>query len=157
MQDRRNRIKNEGVWIVARGEGPDPVDIHVGERIRLRRAMLRQTQQDLAGAVGISFQQLQKYERGTNRVSASRLFDIANHLGVSISFFFQDMDEALMRQRGAQMAPEGGETALTGDALRLMAVFNRLPSETARRRVLDFLTAAVSPGQAQQTAESALD
>lgn len=134
---------------MARGEGPDPVDIHVGERIRLRRAMLRQTQQDLAHSIGISFQQLQKYERGTNRVSASRLFDIANHLGVSISFFFHDMDDALMKERGSQIgAAPRDDDSLSSDALRLMALFNRLPSETVRRRVLDFLSAAVATASA---------
>lgn len=138
---------------MARGEGPDPVDIHVGERIRLRRAMLRLTQQDLAQSIGISFQQLQKYERGANRVSASRLFDIASHLDVPISFFFQDIEEDLLQQRGLTNVRPEVDPSLTSEALKLMAVFNRLPNDTVRRRILEFLTAAVSPsGQTDEPA-----
>ncbi|WP_299436551.1 helix-turn-helix transcriptional regulator, partial [uncultured Rhodospira sp.] len=115
---------------MARGEGPDPVDIHVGERIRLRRAMLRLTQQDLAQSIGISFQQLQKYERGANRVSASRLFDIASHLDVPISFFFEDIENDLLEQRGLTNVRPDVDPSLSSEALKLMAVFNRLPNDT---------------------------
>lgn len=140
---------------MGRGEGPDPVDIHVGERIRLRRAMLRLTQQDLARSIGISFQQLQKYERGANRVSASRLFDIATRLDVPISFFFQDIDEELLRERGLQEAKPDVDPTMTGEALKVMAAYNRLPSDSARRAVLAFLSAAVSPGQREDDSSPA--
>ncbi|KAA5605902.1 helix-turn-helix transcriptional regulator [Roseospira marina] len=116
--------------------------------------MLRMTQQDLARAIGISFQQLQKYERGANRVSASRLFDIANHLDVPISFFFQDIDDELLRQRGFSNTPADIDPALTSEALRLMTAYNRLPSDTVRQRILEFLTAAVSPGTAVEDPSS---
>lgn len=129
---------------VARGEGPDPIDVHVGERIRLRRTVLRLTQQDLAQSIGISFQQLQKYERGTNRVSASRLFDISMQLSVPISFFFDDLDEDLCRARGLTNPPVPTDPVLTSDALRLMTIFNRLPNDTVRRKIMEFLTATVS-------------
>jgi len=129
---------------VARGEGPDPIDVHVGERIRLRRTVLRLTQQDLAQRIGISFQQLQKYERGSNRVSASRLFDIATQLNVPISFFFDDMDEDLCRSRGLSGPTTSVDPALSSEALRLMAAFNRLPNDTVRHKIIDFLTATVS-------------
>ena len=71
-----------------------PVDAHVGKRIRHRRWMVGMTQQQLADKVGIKFQQIQKYETGMNRVSASRLWDIAETLGVNIGFFFEGIDEA---------------------------------------------------------------
>ena len=71
-----------------------PVDVHVGKRIRHRRWLLDTTQQQLADQVGIKFQQIQKYETGANRVSASRLWDIAAALGVPVSFFFEDMERA---------------------------------------------------------------
>ena len=71
-----------------------PVDAHVGKRIRHRRWMVGMTQQQLADRVGIKFQQIQKYETGMNRVSASRLWDIAETLGVNIGFFFEGIDEA---------------------------------------------------------------
>ena len=69
-----------------------PVDVHVGKRIRHRRWMSGTTQQQLAEQVGIKFQQIQKYETGMNRVSASRLWDIAKVLGVPVSFFFEGLD-----------------------------------------------------------------
>ncbi|WP_343031177.1 helix-turn-helix transcriptional regulator [Roseospira navarrensis] len=142
---------------MARGEGPDPIDVHVGDRIRLRRAMLRLTQQDLAQSIGISFQQLQKYERGANRVSASRLFDIANHLDVPISFFFQDIDDDLLRQRGFSGQHAEVDPALTSEALRLMTAYNRLPNDAVRQKILEFLTAAVSPGTAADDPSDADD
>jgi len=112
--------------------------------------MLRLTQQDLARSISISFQQLQKYERGANRVSASRLFDIANHLDVPISFFFQDIDDELLRQRGFTTAQTDIDPTLTSEALRLMTAYNRLPNDAVRHKVLEFLTAAVSPGSTQE-------
>jgi transcriptional regulator with XRE-family HTH domain len=69
----------------------NPTDIHVGQRLRHRRWMLGLTQQELAQAVGIKFQQIQKYESGINRMSASRLWDVANALGVSVDFFFEGL------------------------------------------------------------------
>jgi len=69
-----------------------PVDIHVGQRIRLRRILLNTTQQKLSDQVGVKFQQVQKYETGVNRVSASRLWDIAKVLDVPVSFFFEGLD-----------------------------------------------------------------
>jgi transcriptional regulator with XRE-family HTH domain len=111
--------------------------------------MLRLTQQDLARAIGISFQQLQKYERGANRVSASRLFDIANHLDVPISFFFHDIDDEMLRARGLSSAQSDDDSPLSREALRLMAAYNRLPNDAVRRKVLEFLTAAVAPGSVQ--------
>jgi transcriptional regulator with XRE-family HTH domain len=72
-------------------EMPNPVDLHVGTRIRLRRTLLGMSQQDLGKAVGLTFQQVQKYERGANRVAASRLYDLSRVLDVPLSFFFDDI------------------------------------------------------------------
>ncbi len=78
--------------VYGRGTGkPHPVDVHVGARVRMRRTLLGMTQTDLGDAVGLTFQQVQKYERGTNRISASRLYDLARVLDVSIEHFFEDM------------------------------------------------------------------
>src|SRR5271163_3487266 len=74
---------------------PSPVDVHVGTRIRLRRTLLAMSQERLGDALGLTFQQVQKYERGVNRVSASRLFDLSRVLDVPISFFFDDMRETV--------------------------------------------------------------
>ncbi len=73
---------------------PNPIDVHVGARIRLRRTLLGISQVALAEAIGLTFQQVQKYEKGVNRVSASRLVDLANALDVSIPYFFDEMSAA---------------------------------------------------------------
>lgn len=77
---------------------PNPVDVHVGARIRLRRNILNLTQQHLADLLGLTFQQVQKYEKGLNRVGASRLWDISRVLEVSMDFFFEDMDKGVAVQ-----------------------------------------------------------
>ncbi|MDG1005127.1 MAG: helix-turn-helix transcriptional regulator [Emcibacteraceae bacterium] len=77
---------------------PNPIDIHVGSRLRLRRALIGMSQEKLGNALEITFQQVQKYERGTNRISSSRLFQISRILDVSVSFFFDDMDTEVIKQ-----------------------------------------------------------
>ena len=111
-----------------------PVDVHVGKRIRHRRWMNGTTQQQLAESVGIKFQQIQKYETGMNRVSASRLWDISNVLDVPVSFFFEGLD--------AQAKGEGGATDMPSDiltdkeALELLRSYYAIP-ENQRRRLFD--------------------
>ena len=77
---------------------PNPIDIYVGSRLRLRRALIGMSQEKLSNALEITFQQVQKYERGTNRISSSRLFQISRILDVSVSFFFDDMDTEIIKQ-----------------------------------------------------------
>ena len=77
---------------------PHPIDIHVGNRVRLRRVLLGMSQEDLASRLGITFQQVQKYERGLNRIGASRLWDIMQILGVDANYFFMGMDEEISKQ-----------------------------------------------------------
>ena len=77
---------------------PNPIDIHVGNRIRLRRRILGWSQEKLANMLGLTFQQVQKYERGSNRVGASRLWDIGNVMNVPINFFFEDMGKNVTSQ-----------------------------------------------------------
>ena len=79
----------------------DPIDIHVGKRVRIKRRLLGMSQTVLGDAIGISFQQMQKYERSANRISASRLFEISQVLDVPVSFFFDDMPEELAGRPGA--------------------------------------------------------
>ncbi len=75
--------------------GPNPVDVHVGKRVRMRRTLLGMTQTKLGDAIGLTFQQVQKYERGTNRIGSSRLYDLARVLDVPIEYFFDDMPTAV--------------------------------------------------------------
>lgn len=123
------------------------VDVHVGKRIRHRRWLLAMTQQQLAEQVGIKFHQIQKYETGANRVSASRLWDIADTLGVPVSFFFEglvsangDMAPAIAQVPRPAM-PEGGADGskdLLGDreAMDLVRTYYAIP-ENQRRRLFD--------------------
>lgn len=107
-----------------------PVDAHVGKRIRHRRWMIGMTQQQLADKVGIKFQQIQKYETGMNRVSASRLWDIADALGVTIAFFFEGLAE------GDQVAAAGADMMADKEALELVRSYYAIP-EAQRRRLFD--------------------
>ena len=106
-----------------------PVDAHVGKRIRQRRWMVGMTQQQLADKVGIKFQQIQKYETGMNRVSASRLWDIAAALGVTISFFFEGLGAA---EAGAPVT----DIMADKEALELVRSYYAIP-EAQRRRLFD--------------------
>lgn len=107
-----------------------PVDNHVGQRIRGLRRSLGKTQQDLAEAVGIKFQQIQKYETGTNRVSASRLWDIAAALHTPITYFFEGLDE--------DVADTASQTnAETADLLR---AYSKIPAHQ-RRKLLELACA----------------
>ena len=110
-----------------------PVDTHVGKRIRHRRWLLGMTQQQLADAVGIKFQQIQKYETGMNRVSASRLWDIASTLDVPISFFFEGLDG---NGEGDGSFPCSGDVLGDREAVELLRAYYAMP-ETQRRRLFD--------------------
>ncbi|TNC73057.1 helix-turn-helix domain-containing protein [Rubellimicrobium roseum] len=112
-----------------------PVDVHVGKRIRHRRWTLGTTQQQLADKVGIKFQQIQKYETGANRVSASRLWDIAGALGVPVSFFFEGMDgQARPELAGGPAMPD--DILSDREALELLRSYYAIP-EAQRRRLFD--------------------
>lgn len=111
-----------------------PVDVHVGKRIRHRRWMNGTTQQQLAEAVGIKFQQIQKYETGMNRVSASRLWDIAKVLNVEVSFFFEGLDSAPAKDGAIGNMP--GDILTDKEALELLRSYYAIP-ENQRRRLFD--------------------
>src|SRR3954464_5407802 len=114
-----------------------PVDVHVGKRVRHRRWMVGMTQQQLGDIVGIKFQQIQKYETGMNRISASRLWDIAQALDVSISFFFEGFDgEAGDAAAAAAHGSERGDLLADKEALELVRSYYAIP-EAQRRRLFD--------------------
>lgn len=124
-------------------KAPNPIDKHVGSRVRMRRMMLSMSQEKLGDALGLTFQQVQKYEKGTNRIGASRLQAIANILQVPVSFFFE----------GAPHAPGGAATGMgeapspayvsdflaTSDGLSLTKSFMRIKSSKLRRRIVDLV------------------
>ncbi|ERP97089.1 Cro/Cl family transcriptional regulator [Labrenzia sp. C1B10] len=123
-------------------KSPNPIDIHVGSRVRLRRMMLGMSQEKLGESLGITFQQIQKYEKGTNRIGASRLQHIATVLKVPVSFFFEDAP-------GTPEEAEGfGETQPTSyvvdflsssEGLSLNKAFVRIEDPKVRRRIVDLV------------------
>ncbi|MHA6262808.1 helix-turn-helix domain-containing protein [Arenibacterium sp. CAU 1754] len=116
-----------------------PVDVHVGKRVRHRRWLIGMTQQQLAEQVGIKFQQIQKYETGANRISASRLWDIADALDVPVAFFFEGLDEEQSQEHAGAENPKSNVPAdLMGDkeALDLVRSYYAIP-ENQRRRLFD--------------------
>ena len=123
---------------------PNPIDIHVGSRIRLRRNMLGISQEKLGESLGITFQQIQKYEKGTNRVGASRLQAISSILGVPVSFFFDDAPGA---DPGPARGMEDSSTTYVVDflssaeGLQLNRAFVKISDAKVRRKVLDLVKA----------------
>lgn len=145
------KSRGRGRQAGTRGGGPDPIDIHVGKRIKLRRTLLHISQEQLAGDIGVTFQQVQKYESGHNRVSASRLFDISRVLNCPISYFFEDIGPETTGERttpGARSAEDMAEAASDFDAdpmqrtetLELVRAYWRLNNADLRRNVLDLLS-----------------
>ena len=130
-------------------KGPNPIDIHVGARVRLRRNQLGLTLMTLAKAVGVTYQQLQKYERGVNRVGASRLFNLGRALDVPISFFFEDLSPAAAgggkrRTRGLSEAPAAvlePDSLSKRETVELVRAYYRVTDPQLRKRFLDLLKA----------------
>ena len=133
-----------------RAASPDPIDVHVGRRVKLRRTILRISQEQLAGDIGVTFQQVQKYESGHNRVSASRLYDISCVLDCPISHFFEDIDKNMSSDRATPQPRTGagisGSNAASNDdpmqrteTLELVRAYWRLHTGELRRNVLDLL------------------
>jgi transcriptional regulator with XRE-family HTH domain len=121
---------------------PHPVDVHVGARVRQRRTVLGMSQKKLGEAIGLTFQQVQKYERGTNRVGASRLYDLSRVLNVPVGFFFEEY----ARNRGLSEAPASTYEASTiqRDSLELTRIYQRILDPAMRRRFLDLAKAVAS-------------
>lgn len=120
---------------------PDPVDKHVGARLRLRRTLMGLSQTELARAVGLTFQQVQKYESGANRISASRLYHISEALDIPVSFFFDDLPAkagpGLSEDPATPLAPPDAGR----EGLEMMRNYHRIGDETIRRGVYDLTKA----------------
>jgi transcriptional regulator with XRE-family HTH domain len=136
---------------------PNPVDLHVGARIRLRRRMQGVSQEKLADALGLTFQQVQKYERGANRVSASKLYEIAAALRAPVAYFFDGLADPSCTE-GAAAAADAGEQdvhafLMTAEGLELARLFPQMARGRVRRRVLDLLRALVGADAEEDEAE----
>src|SRR6187399_2428839 len=127
---------------MANKKQPNPIDIHVGSRVRLRRMMLGMSQERLGESLGITFQQIQKYEKGTNRIGASRLQHIAQILKVPVSFFFEGVSGGKQSEDGSSKAPVAdyvSDFLSSSDALALTKAFTHLKDSKLRRRVVDLV------------------
>jgi transcriptional regulator with XRE-family HTH domain len=125
-------------------KAPNPTDKHVGSRVRMRRMMLGMSQEKLGDALGLTFQQVQKYEKGTNRIGASRLQQIAHILQVQVSFFFEGAPSAQVgtRTEGFGEAPSPAYVSdflATSDGLALTKAFMRISDNKLRRRIVDLV------------------
>jgi transcriptional regulator with XRE-family HTH domain len=119
---------------------PDPIDKYVGSRIRMRRIMLGMSQEKLGDALGLTFQQIQKYEKGTNRVGASRLQQIADVLQVHVSFMFEGAPGAATGGMSEYASPAYVSDFLaTSDGLALTKAFTRLKDAKLRRSIVDLV------------------
>ncbi len=127
---------------------PNPVDVHVGTRVRLRRTLLGMTQTGLGDAIGLTFQQVQKYERGVNRIGSSRLFDLARVLEVPINFFFDEMpkDVAIKFGGASKGMAEGAEEfdpdiVSKRETLELVRAYYKIESPLVRKRLFEMVKA----------------
>jgi transcriptional regulator with XRE-family HTH domain len=118
---------------------PNPVDKHVGSRVRMRRKMLKMTQEELGDCLGITFQQIQKYEKGTNRISASRLQQAAHILQVPVPFFFEGAPGRLDSDGSAPSPAYVNEFISSSEGLRLIDAFVRIDKAETRRRIVDLV------------------
>lgn len=126
---------------------PNPIDVHVGSRVRLRRMLIGMSQEKLGELLGLTFQQVQKYEKGTNRIGASRLYQIAQFLGVPVQFFFEDLSEEVagekpegspaLRERDA--APYVMEFVSSAEGLELNRSYSRISDPRVRKRILELV------------------
>jgi transcriptional regulator with XRE-family HTH domain len=124
---------------------PNPIDVHVGLQVRLRRKELKISQEKLADALGLTFQQVQKYERGANRISASKLYEIARALHVPIGWFFEGLSDPTA-DGGVELGygiPLAQSFLTTQDGIDLANLFPKIAPRRVRRRIVDLVRAMV--------------
>lgn len=135
-----------------RKEAPDPIDRFVGNRIRERRVGLRISQTKLGESIGVTFQQIQKYENGANRIGASNLFKIAKGLGVEVGFFFEGIDEALKDTPPPQpglgdvdQVPLDGDPMASSEGIQLVYNYFRIDNPDVQKRLFDLIRTLNGP------------
>ena len=155
MEVLEKRIGGIGSRRASRGRTPsgkpNPIDVHVGTRVRLRRTLMGMSQEKLGDALGLTFQQVQKYERGANRIGASRLFDLSRVLEVPISYFFEEMEADVQSAsprhmvRAVEEPPEAVKNAMAKrETLELVRAYYRIVDPSVRKHVYD-LAKALGP------------
>jgi len=130
---------------------PDPIDVHVGSRVRMRRTLLGMSQEKLGNALGLTFQQIQKYERGANRIGSSRLFKLSEILDVPVSFFFDDLaDSSGKRSKGfAEGSPRHFESDQLSkrETLELVRAYYKITDPKVRKRTFELVKAIAQTGK----------
>ncbi|MFC5359543.1 helix-turn-helix domain-containing protein [Azospirillum himalayense] len=155
------RITTEEAPSSARGrKGPNPIDVHVGSRVRIRRTLLGMSQEKLGESIGLTFQQVQKYERGANRIGASRLFDLSRVLDVPVSFFFDDMPADVATAKVEDDADTSGQDLgafepdpmAKRETLELVRAYYRINDPSVRKRMFELVKAVGKSGAEQPAA-----
>ena len=134
---------------------PNPIDVHVGNRVRLRRTLLGMSQEKLGDAIGLTFQQVQKYERGANRIGSSRLFDLSRVLDVPVSFFFDDMPPEIAESTpgtDSELAEASSEPYAAGplakrETLELVRAYYQIDEPAVRKRLFDLAKALANTAE----------
>ncbi|MCH8081289.1 MAG: helix-turn-helix transcriptional regulator [Proteobacteria bacterium] len=130
---------------------PDPIDIHVGSRVRMRRTLLGMSQEKLGNALGLTFQQIQKYERGANRIGSSRLYKLSHILDVPVGYFFEDMQaETVRRARGlSDTNPETFEQDQLAkrETLELVRAYYKISDPKVRKKTFELVKAVAQSGK----------
>src|ERR1700749_3218068 len=134
---------------------PNPVDVHVGSRVRLRPTLLGMSQEKLGEAIGLTFQQVQKYERGANRIGASRLWDLSRVLDCPMSFFFEEMDEETASASPRNLPPDTrdiepreNDPMTKRETLELVRAYYRIKDYHVRRRIYELAKSLASSEEA---------
>ncbi len=127
---------------------PNPIDVHVGSRLRLRRTLMGMSQEKLGEAIGLTFQQVQNYERGSSRIGASRLFDLARVLNVPVGFFFDDMSDDVAARSPGQSKGTASEAVDVGpkpmvkrETLELFRAYYKIRDASVRKRLFELIKA----------------
>jgi len=130
-------------------DGPHPIDVHVGGRVRLRRLMLGMSQDKLGDALGLTFQQIQKYEKGINRIGASRVFQLSETLGVAIQYFYDDYAGLIGGAPGMAEGDAGAafmDLVSSPEGIQLCRYFAEIQDPKVKKRVLD-LVRSIAEGE----------
>jgi transcriptional regulator with XRE-family HTH domain len=141
---------------------PNPIDVHVGSRVRLQRMLLGISQEKLGERLGLTFQQVQKYEKGVNRIGASRLFDLAQVLGVPVQFFYDDAPAGETKDVvSAGFADRTADNYVfdflnTREGLELNKAFARISDHKARRAILDLVRSLANEAAENDTPPTAV-
>ena len=130
---------------------PDPIDVHVGSRVRMRRTLLGKSQTNIGEALGLTFQQIQKYERGANRISSSKLYKLSNLLDVPVVYFFEEVPDHLKRDapsfKGEKPEPFDQDRLSTSETLEFVRNYYKIENPKVRKRIFEFIKSVAQVGK----------